>query len=128
MSFDDLIVADVKDGDALIGHLGSCAAKPKELSPVGARVSEPSNDAVTFGDQFLYVIVKIGKCAADSADIPFKLVNAFDRCADRAAENDVRRNQLFEGIGNTLVQKLRVVPAYKQLVVRHAFSLGASPF
>ncbi len=60
------------------------------------RVGEPGDDFITLANELFDVIVKIGKCGADFAYVPFELFDAMHGSADRAAEDDVRRDEFRE--------------------------------
>src|SRR6266571_4784336 len=88
------------------------------------RVGEPGDDFITLANELFDVIVKIGKCGADFAYVPFELFDAMQGSADRAAEDNVRRDEFCESRRAPRIPELGVISANQKFVVRH----GKNPF
>ncbi len=82
----DLAFSKLKDGNALIGDFLICTGKTKQFSSMSARVREPGDDSIALADEFINVIVKIGKRGADSVHVLFELFDTIHGGSNRAAE------------------------------------------
>ena len=78
---------------------------------MSASVREPGDDFVTLADDFFNMVVKIGKRGTDPVHVLFEFFDAMYSSTDRAAEDDVRRDEFLESRRAPRIPELGVVPA-----------------
>jgi hypothetical protein len=80
---------------------------------MGAPIGEPGNDLIALAYKLLDVVVKIRKRVPNSLHVLFEFFNAIYDSADRTAESDVGRDEIFDCLRAPCIPKLRVVFADK---------------
>src|SRR5438105_1544059 len=92
---------------------------------MSARVREARGDSIAFADKVFDVVVKIWKRSTDFVHVLLELIATIHDGSDRAAEDDVRRDEFVDSRCAPRIPELRVISADEGFVVGQGWNPSA---